>query len=73
MPRPVSGKRRQTIVGQYLDGQRDITDPFRTKQVYEHKISAQVNIVSSSWDGKRVYFTSSLFPNWDKKGKDVGA
>ena len=23
-----------------------------------------------SWDGKRVYFTSSLLANWDKKGAD---
>ena len=27
-------------------------------------------MVSSSWDGKRVYYTSSLLANWDKKGKD---
>jgi len=27
-------------------------------------------MVSSSWDGKRVYFTSSLLANWDKKGAD---
>jgi selenium-binding protein 1 len=24
-------------------------------------------MVSQSWDGKRVYFTSSLLANWDKK------
>jgi len=48
----------------------DISDPFKPKQVYEHKIGAQVNMVSSSWDGKRIYFTSSLLANWDKKGKD---
>ncbi len=27
-------------------------------------------MVSSSWDGKRLYYTSSLLANWDKKGKD---
>ena len=27
-------------------------------------------MVSQSWDGKRVYFTSSLLANWDKKGDD---
>ena len=27
-------------------------------------------MVSQSWDGKRVYFTSSLLANWDKKGAD---
>jgi len=29
-----------------------------------------VNMVSQSWDGKRLYFTSSLLANWDKKGAD---
>jgi selenium-binding protein 1 len=27
-------------------------------------------MVSQSWDGKRVYFTSSLLAGWDKKGAD---
>ncbi len=27
-------------------------------------------MVSQSWDGKRVYFTSSLLANWDKSGAD---
>ena len=27
-------------------------------------------MVSETWDGKRVYFTSSLLANWDKTGKD---
>ncbi len=27
-------------------------------------------MVSETWDGERVYFTSSLLANWDKKGKD---
>ncbi|MCI0652919.1 MAG: selenium-binding family protein [Methylococcaceae bacterium] len=60
-------------VNTFMDGTTrafDITDPFHPKQVYEKKIGAQVNMVSSSWDGKRLYFTSSLLGNWDKKGKD---
>ena len=60
-------------VNTFMDGMTrlfDISDPFKPKQVYEHKIGAQVNMVSSSWDGKRVYYTSSLLANWDKKGKD---
>ena len=44
----------------------DISDPFKPKQIYEKQIGAQVNMVSQSWDGKRVYFTSSLLANWDK-------
>ena len=27
-------------------------------------------MVSQSWDGKRLYFTSSLLAHWDKKGAD---
>ena len=27
-------------------------------------------MVSQSWDGKRVYFTTSLLANWDKTGAD---
>jgi len=48
----------------------DISDPFHPKQVFEQKIGAQVNMVSSSWDGKRLYYTSSLLANWDKKSAD---
>ena len=44
----------------------DISDPHAPKQVSEAKIGEQVNMVSQSWDGKRVYFTSSLLANWDK-------
>jgi selenium-binding protein 1 len=44
----------------------DISDPHAPKQVSEEKIGEQVNMVSQSWDGERVYFTSSLLANWDK-------
>lgn len=47
----------------------DISDPMHPKQVYAKQIGAQVNMVSESWDGKRLYFTSSLLANWDKKGE----
>lgn len=60
-------------VDTFMDGKVrafDITDPFKPVQVYEKKIGSQVNMVSSSWDGKRLYFTSSLLSRWDKKGKD---
>ena len=36
----------------------DITDPHHPKQTYEKVIGHQVNMVSQSWDGTRVYFTS---------------
>lgn len=60
-------------VDTFMDGKTrafDITDPFHPKQVYEKTIGKQVNMVSSSWDGKRLYYTSSLLANWDKKGED---
>ena len=60
-------------VNTFMDGKTrlfDISDPFAPKQVLEQQIGAQVNMVSSSWDGKRLYYTTSLLGNWDKKGKD---
>jgi len=45
----------------------DISDPHQAKQIYSKKIGEQVNMVSQSWDGKRVYYTSSLLANWDKQ------
>lgn len=48
----------------------DFSNPMKPKEVYSKKIGSQVNMVSQSWDGKRVYYTTSLLANWDKKGKD---
>ena len=45
----------------------DISDPHNAKEVFKEKIGAQINMLSQSWDGKRVYFTSSLLSNWDKQ------
>ncbi len=45
----------------------DISDPHNPVQTFAEHIGAQVNMVSQSWDGKRVYYTSSLLANWDKK------
>ena len=60
-------------VDTFMDGTArlfDISDPMKPKQVYQKKIGAQLNMVSQSWDGERVYFTTSLLANWDKKGAD---
>jgi methanethiol oxidase len=60
-------------VDTFMDGKTrafDISDPQRPVQVYEKQIGKQINMVSQSWDGRRVYFTSSLLANWDKKGAD---
>ncbi len=50
----------------------DISDPHAPKQVFEEQIGAQINMVSQSWDGERVYFTSSLLANWDKQQGEPG-
>jgi len=60
-------------VDTFMDGTTrlfDISDPREPKEIYSKKIGSQLNMVSQSWDGKRVYFSSSLLANWDKKGDD---
>ena len=60
-------------VNTFLDGTTrlfDLSNPEQPHMIYEKKIGSQVNMVSQSWDGKRVYFTTSLVANWDKKGAD---
>ena len=48
----------------------DVADPHKPKQIYEKQIGKQLNMVSQSWDGKRLYFTSSVLARWDKTGAD---
>jgi methanethiol oxidase len=60
-------------VNTFMDGMTryfDLSNPEAPKQTYEKHTGSQVNMVSQSWDGKRVYITSSLLANWDKKGAD---
>jgi len=53
----------------------DVSDPHNPKEIYQKVIGKQLNMVSQSWDGKRLYFTSSLLANWDKveapEGEDL--
>jgi len=59
-------------VNTFMDGKTryfDLSDPEHPKQTFEMVTGKQVNMVSQSWDGKRVYITSSLLANWDKKGE----
>jgi selenium-binding protein 1 len=61
------------FVDTFMDGMvrvYDVSDPHHPKLVHEQKIGSQVNMVSETWGGERVYFTSSLLANWDKPGKD---
>jgi selenium-binding protein 1 len=48
----------------------DVSDPHQPREILAKEIGRQLNMVSQSWDGKRVYFTSSLLSKWDKAGKD---
>jgi selenium-binding protein 1 len=75
IPLPVdislSADDRFLFVDSFMDGMVrvfDVSDPRKPKVVYEKKIGPQVNMVSQSWDGKRLYFTASLLGNWDGTG-----
>jgi len=60
-------------VNTFMDGKTryfDFTNPEAPKQTYELATGKQVNMISQSWDGKRVYISSSLLANWDKGGAD---
>ncbi len=60
-------------VNTFMDGKTryfDLSNPEAPKQTYEKVTGKQVNMISQSWDGKRIYITSSLLANWDKGGAD---
>jgi methanethiol oxidase len=60
-------------VNTFMDGMTryfDLSNPQAPKQTYEKHTGRQVNMISQSWDGTRVYITSSLLANWDKAGED---
>ena len=60
-------------VNTFMDGTTryfDLSKPDAPKQTYEKVTGKQINMISQSWDGKRVYITSSLLANWDKGGAD---
>jgi methanethiol oxidase len=50
----------------------DVSDPNVAKEIFSQKIGDQLNMLSQSWDGKRIYYTSSLLGNWDKKDGKAG-
>ena len=60
-------------VNTFMDGVThyfDLTDPEHPKETFRQHTGSQVNMISQSWDGKRIYITSSLLALWDKKGAD---
>jgi selenium-binding protein 1 len=69
----ISADDRFLFVDSFMDGMVrvfDVSNPRQPKLTFEQKIGPQVNMVSQSWDGKRLYFTSSLLGNWDGTGGD---
>jgi selenium-binding protein 1 len=69
----ISADDRFLFVDTFFDGTcrvYDISDPHHPTLTYEKKIGSQVNMVSQSWDGKRLYFTTSLLAHWDKLGNE---
>ena len=69
----LSADDRFLFVDTFMDGTVrvfDVSDPHAPKVVHEKRIGSQLNMVSQTWDGKRVYFSSSLLANWDKGGKE---
>jgi selenium-binding protein 1 len=60
-------------VNTFMDGKTrffDLTNPEAPQQTYELATGKQVNMISQSWDGTRVYISSSLLSQWDKGGAD---
>jgi selenium-binding protein 1 len=66
----LSADDRWLFVTTFMDGTLrvfDVSDPEHPKQVVTEVVGKQANMVSETWDGERVYVTSSLLANWDKK------
>jgi selenium-binding protein 1 len=60
-------------VNTFMDGTThyfDLSDVEHPKETYQLHTGSQVNMISQSWDGERVYITSSLLSLWDKAGAD---
>lgn len=69
----ITADSRGVCVNTFMDGTTryfDLSNPEAPKQTYAKKTGSQVNMVSQSWDGKRVYVSSSLLAKWDKTGPD---
>jgi len=69
----LSADDRTLFVDCFSDGKCrvfDVSDAHHPKQIHEKSIGKQLNMVSQSWDGRRLYFSSSLVARWDKSGDD---
>jgi selenium-binding protein 1 len=69
----ISADAKALWVNTFMDGKTrrfDLSNPEKPVQTYEKVTGKQVNMISQSWDGKRVYVSSSLLAHWDKTGAD---
>ncbi len=69
----ISADAKNLWVNTFMDGTThlfDISNPEKPVETYKKMTGKQVNMISQSWDGKRVYITSSLLSKWDKTGAD---
>jgi len=69
----ISADARSLWVNTFSDGMTrhfDLSDPEHPQQTYALHTGSQVNMISQSWDGTRLYITSSLLSHWDKTGAD---
>ncbi|GJI94279.1 hypothetical protein RugamoR57_09970 [Duganella caerulea] len=60
-------------VNTFMDGKTrlfDLSNPEAPRQVYEKVTGKHVNMISQSWDGKRLYITTSLLEHWDLGNDD---
>jgi len=61
----------KVYVNSFMDGTLrvyDVSNPFEGKLIEQVKLGEMANMVSESWDGKRIYATNSLLSQWDKPG-----
>ena len=68
----ISADAKTLWVNTFMDGTThlfDISDPTKPVQIYEKVTGKQVNMISQSWDGKRVYITSSLLVELGQEGR----
>jgi selenium-binding protein 1 len=64
----LSADDRYLFVSSFLDGTLrvfDVLRPRKPRLILEKKLGDQLNMVSQSWDGRRLYATSSLLSQWD--------
>jgi selenium-binding protein 1 len=68
----LSSNDRYLFVTSFRDGTVrvfDVDDPREPDEVLAQRIGSQLASVAQSWDGERVYFSSSQLPHWDGRGE----